>query len=337
MRAERVVAKVLAALGAGLLALQAGAAQQGLFVPPAEVRDVQAGQDETIQEIVITGREPRYVERTRRDKIGRIWAPVYLNGKGPYRFVLDTGASRSGMVPRVVDSLGLVRERNGNLLLRGVTGTAQVAAVKVEAMQVGDLIVNSARMPVMIDALGGADGILGTEGLLGRRVFIDFRNDLIHIARSHREPAPEGYATIPFQLSRGRLLITDAQIGSIRAKAIIDTGGQVSVGNTALRDILIRGRGRNDVSLPQLIEGVTLDVEQAESRSIPLIQLGPLQMRMSQMTFADASIFRHWGMNEEPAVLIGMDVLGLLDTLIIDYERHELQLRMPPEGASNFR
>jgi hypothetical protein len=337
MCADRVAARLMATLGAGLLALQAGAAQQGLLAPPAEVHDVQAGQEETIEEIVITGREPRYVERTRRDKIGRIWAPVYLNGKGPFRFVLDTGASRSGMVPHVVEDLGLTRERNGNLLLRGVTGTAQVASVRVDAMQVGDLVVNSARMPVMIDALGGADGILGTEGLLGRRVFIDFRNDLIHIARSHKEPAPEGYATIPFQLSRGRLLITDAQIGSIRAKAIIDTGGQVSVGNYALRDVLMRGRTRSEVPLPQLIEGVTLDVEQAESRSIPLIQLGPLQMRMSHMTFADASIFKHWGMSDEPAVLIGMDVLGLLDTLIIDYDRHELQLRMPPEGATNFR
>jgi hypothetical protein len=36
-------------------------------------------------------------------------------------------------------------------------------------------------------------------------------------------------------------------------------------------------------------------------------------------------------MIDEPAVLIGMDVLGLLDTLIIDYQRHELQLRLPEE------
>jgi hypothetical protein len=326
---------LLALLGAVTLAWQAGAAEQGLLLPAAQVNDVAKSRDEAVEEIFITGREPRYVERTRRDRIGRIWAPVYLNGKGPFRFVLDTGASRSGLVPHVVDDLGLTRERNGNLLLRGVTGTAQVASVKVDSMQVGDLIVNAARMPVMIDALGGADGILGTEGLLGRRVFIDFRNDLIHIARSHNEPAPEGFITIPFQLSRGRLLITDAQIGSIRAKAIIDTGGQVSVGNLALRNVLTRVRG--DSPIPQLIEGVTLDIEQAESRAIPLILLGPLQMRMSHMTFADASIFKHWGMSEEPSVLIGMDVLGLLDTLIIDYNRHELQMRMPLEGASNFR
>ena len=29
----------------------------------------------------------------------------------------------------------------------------------------------------------------------------------------------------------------------------------------------------------------------------------------------------------EPTVLIGMDVLGLLDVFIIDYRRHEIQLR----------
>jgi hypothetical protein len=27
-------------------------------------------------------------------------------------------------------------------------------------------------------------------------------------------------------------------------------------------------------------------------------------------------------------ILIGMDVLGLFDTLVIDYRRHELQVRM---------
>jgi hypothetical protein len=34
-------------------------------------------------------------------------------------------------------------------------------------------------------------------------------------------------------------------------------------------------------------------------------------------------------MTQEPAMLIGMDVLGLLDTLVIDYRRKELQLKLP--------
>jgi hypothetical protein len=39
-------------------------------------------------------------------------------------------------------------------------------------------------------------------------------------------------------------------------------------------------------------------------------------------------IFEHWHLTREPALLIGMDALGLLDELIIDYRRRELQLRM---------
>jgi hypothetical protein len=50
------------------------------------------------------------------------------------------------------------------------------------------------------------------------------------------------------------------------------------------------------------------------------------------MTFGDMHIFEHWKMTNKPAVLIGMDVLGLLDTLIIDYKRGELQVRVRNSG-----
>jgi hypothetical protein len=43
-------------------------------------------------------------------------------------------------------------------------------------------------------------------------------------------------------------------------------------------------------------------------------------------------IFEHWHLTSEPVMLIGMDALGLLDTLIIDYRRHELQIRMRDNG-----
>ena len=43
-------------------------------------------------------------------------------------------------------------------------------------------------------------------------------------------------------------------------------------------------------------------------------------------------IFEHWKLTREPALLIGMDALGLLDTLIIDYRRAELQVRTRESG-----
>ncbi len=51
--------------------------------------------------------EPRYVAPTRRDRIGRIWAPVYINGQGPFRLVLDTGSSHAAVNASVAATLGI--------------------------------------------------------------------------------------------------------------------------------------------------------------------------------------------------------------------------------------
>src|SRR5258708_39945423 len=49
-------------------------------------------QDQLAEGIIETT-EPRFVAPTRRDRIGRIWAPVLIDGKGPYRVRLRTGAN----------------------------------------------------------------------------------------------------------------------------------------------------------------------------------------------------------------------------------------------------
>jgi len=280
-----------------------------------------------ITEIVIQAPEPRYVAPTRRDQIGRIWAPVFINGKGPFRLVLDSGASRSGVTAKVAAALGIKPDDSHPVRLRAVTGSATVATIHVDSLQVGDLLVNDSRLPILADALGGADGILGNEGLADQRVYIDFRHDLIIISRSHGRPAAAGFMTVPFTLERGRLLVTDVQLGWVHAKAIIDTGGQITVANIALRDALIRRNSKEHFSVDQ-IEGVTNDIQNGEGRRAPPIKFGPIQIQSKRMTFADMRIFEYWKMTKEPSVLIGMDALGLLDTLIIDYRRHELMLRM---------
>jgi hypothetical protein len=283
---------------------------------------------EPLEEIIVEAPEPRFVAPTRRDRIGRIWAPVYLNGHGPFRLVLDSGASRSGITQAVADALGLPHDPSSTVLLRGVTGSAEVPLVKVDTFEVGDLLIASpTTLPIVTDALGGAQGILGTNGLLDRRILIDFRYDLISIARSHSERAPSGYVTIPFKLLRGQLLAVDALVGNVRTTAIIDTGGQVTIANNALRDAIYRPRS-NMKAMPGQIEGVTTDYQEGDTAPSPPIHLGAITVRDGAVTFGDMRIFEHWELTQQPVILIGMDALGLFDTLIIDYKRRELQIKM---------
>lgn len=308
-----------------------------LFGPQAETPDVAAASvaqpaaevpaPTPLDAVAVTADEPRFVAPTRRDRIGRIWAPVVINGQGPFRLVLDTGASHSALTARVAETLGISLDSGQTALLRGATGTARVPMVPVESLEIGDLLFHPRRLPIVPDALGGAEGILGTDGLHNKRIHIDFRRDRITIKRSRSEPADDGFITIPVEFMRGRLLVVDARMGGVATKAIIDTGGQATLGNVALREALAKRR-RNMELEPDQVTGATLHVQDGDRSATPSLLMGGLRVTSGAMTFADFAIFGHWKMLDEPAMLIGMDVLGLLDVLVIDYRRRELQVKL---------
>jgi hypothetical protein len=287
---------------------------------------------EELTEIMVEAREPRYVSPTKRDQIGRIWAPVIINGHGPFRLVLDTGATHSAITALVALALGLPTDQSPPVILRGVTGYAMVPTIRVDSLSVGDLSVDQAILPIVPDALGGAEGVLGGEGLVGKRVLIDFRHDQIDIAFSRNEKSGRGFFTVPFHAIGGTLVVVDAVIGDVHAKAIIDTGGQATIANMALKNALSRSSHLLLGSRADQIVGATMDVQQGELLNTPDVEIGNIKISDPTITYSDLYIFKQWKMLHQPAILIGMDTLGLLDTLIIDYKRHELQMRMMHSG-----
>ncbi|HEV7614512.1 MAG TPA: retropepsin-like aspartic protease [Steroidobacteraceae bacterium] len=285
-----------------------------------------------LADIMVEAPEPRYVSPTRRDQIGRIWAPVMINGHGPFRLVLDTGASHSAVTALVALALGIPTNESPPVILRGVTGFATVPTIRVDTLTVGDLAVDSPTLPIVPDALGGAQGILGAEGLVGKRIFIDFRHDKIAITFSRNERSTRDFVDVPFHAIRNTLVVVNALVDDVRVKAIIDTGGQTTIANLALRSALAR-RSTLFKGKPDNIIGATKDVQSGEVMPMPAIKFGSIQIHDYGVTFADIYIFKQWKLLNEPAILIGMDALGLLDTLVIDYRRHELQMRMSRAGA----
>ena len=279
----------------------------------------------SLEEVVVRALEPRYVAPTTRDRIGRIWAPVLINGEGPYRLVLDTGASRSAVTRRVAEELRAPIYVD-SVRLRGVTGSSIASAIRAATLEVGDLLVEDATMPIVADAFGGAEGVLGAADLKEKRVVIEFKNDRISIARSHREPPPPGFAVVPFKFGIMSGMRVKAAVGPVPVIALIDTGAQRTVGNLALREALARRRGEQD-RFEDAIIGVTEDIQMATQVRVPTIVAGDLLVRDANILFSDLYIFDHWKLMSRPALLIGMDVIGVLDTMIIDYRRNEIHVK----------
>ena len=324
LRALRALAPlwlVAACLGASFNTVAAPQAATATAIATASIDP-----EDELDPIIVEGKGPRFVSPTTRDQIGRIWAPAYINGRGPFRLVLDSGASQSAVTAQLARYLGYKLEGSTQMLMHGVTGSALVPTIRVDTLNVGDLTLDGPILPIVPDAMGGADGILGTAGLLDKRILIDFRHDKITITFSRDERAGFAYQTVPFHFLHGRLIVINVYIGGVRAKAILDTGGQVTVANLALRDVLALHSFRQK-STPNQIIGATKDIQEGEMIATPAIELGPIRILASQLTYVDAYIFKHWQLTAEPTVLIGMDALGQLDTLIIDFKRRELQIR----------
>lgn len=275
--------------------------------------------------------EPLYATPTRLDGVGRILVPVMINGRGPFRFIIDTGASHSALSPQLVATLGLPLVEGGDVALSGVTGSATVPTVRIELLEAGALRLVNRRLPVVAPSvLSRADGILGVEGLRNKRLDIDFRRDRVTISQSKGKPAPDGYYTVLAQQRFGGLLIVDARVGRINARAVIDTGAERSLGNPVLESRLQRRANAKALS-PRDTEvfGATDAVQSGRSVVSPTITIGNAELSNLEVTFGDLHVFKVWDLESVPAVLLGMDLLGTADHLIIDYRRSELQIKAP--------
>src|SRR6187455_2476602 len=130
--------------------------------------------------------EPLFAAPTRLDRIGRVMTPVMVNGKGPFRFVIDTGASRSTLAPHLAKALGLKHSVGRNVMLNGVTGFAEVPTVAVQSIEIGGLKFENQDLPVIFTSImGNADGILGVAGFHDQRIDVDFRRDRVQVLTSN--------------------------------------------------------------------------------------------------------------------------------------------------------
>jgi predicted aspartyl protease len=280
---------------------------------------------EDVEEVLVAAPEPRYVAPTLRDRIGRVWAPVYINGQGPFRLVLDTGANRTAVIPALASRIGIPIVESSTVRLLGATGASIVPMIRVDSIEVGDLWLGDRNVAIVPDVFGGAEGVLGADGLSDKRIHIDFRNDQISIRRSVGVVSSVGMARVPVKIRHGHLLMFDVRLAGVRTKALLDTGAQTTIGNKSLRAALAK---RSAQGVTNTIIGVTLDAQHGETFFAPAVNIGDVVVRGMPVTFGEFYIFDAWKMNDDPALLIGMDIIGLLDTLIIDYKRRELHLRV---------
>jgi hypothetical protein len=259
----------------------------------------------------------------------RMTVAVAVNGQGPFRFLVDSGADRSVVGAALAVRLDL--PARGVVTLHGMAGTSRVGTVSVDRLQVGGNVIRDLSLPALSEANLGAQGLLGIDALAGQRVMLDFDAKTITFQDTRRPPpATAGPDEIVITARRrgGQLIITEAGVGRTGISAVVDTGSEITIGNKALYAAVFGRRRKPPESVSTSLISVTGAVLPAEMIVLPEVRLGGLTLRNVTLAFVDAPPFALFGLADKPAILLGTDVLEVFRRVSLDFSRRRIRFLM---------
>lgn len=255
---------------------------------------------------------------------------VTINGEGPFDFILDTGANRTSIAPRLAERLRLTADHRREI--DGVTGPAVVDVVILDRLDAGALQLRDLAAPVVNqNMLGNAYGLLGVDALAGMRVAFDFNADTVEIGESgaalpsERSGGSRSGGSRSARLLSSGLAQTTMRVADMDVVAIIDTGADATLGNTALRGAIGAQRWRAWRRFDADILGAGEAVVRGEVAVMRNLQLGQTRFLRAPVVVADLHVFDVLSMST-PALVLGMDILEHAETLVIDYGTGEVAI-----------
>lgn len=271
------------------------------------------------------------------DAARRMTAPVYVNGSGPYDFVVDTGANVSVISIELALKLGLPDA--GNAPVHGIAGIELVPQVMIDRLDVGAVTSRRVRAPILPAQRMAAPGLLGVDVLKQRRLTLDFKGRRLQVARSEDpRPAPgadDVVVSVPARYRFGQLVIIDASVAGQPVTAFLDSGAQDTIGNRHLQRRVAPGAEDRLEAVEVRLLSATSQTIPGFLATLPRLRIGKLALGGVPVVFSDLHIFELWGLQDEPALLIGADVMRQFDAVELDYGRRLVSFSLSASGLSS--
>jgi predicted aspartyl protease len=274
---------------------------------------------------------PSAAGATSKDTAGRAVALIHINGQGPFRFIIDTGANRSVLSRALATRLGLAH--SGEDLVHSIDGAELAKLVNVESLSFGALHLSGGVTPVLDGPmLDGEHGLLGVDGMAGRVLHVDFAKRCVEIYENAPPIPMQRWLSVPARMRFGSLLMVEGEIQGVRVSVLIDTGSEISLANSHFRDALRKVAARSIEYHGERAFTFGRPVVLTQSVWTPSLRLGRTFVDGVKAYIGDFHIFELWGLQDEPTLLIGMDVLARSREMVIDYERGIVHFRKRPRG-----
>jgi hypothetical protein len=267
-----------------------------------------------------------------REEETRLSVDVRVNGRGPYSFIVDSGADTSAVGLRIAHDLQL--PLGTPVVLNNMTDRSIVDRVKVAELSVGTSTIGDLQLPALREQDIGGPGMIGIDALRRQRLMLDFEKRLIKVEDASKPvKILPGDIVVTARLQRGQLILTEVKVGGLSLDAVVDTGSEITIGNTALRDKLIRRHAKLEKVSVIGVTGKAIDMLVGH---IPELRLGSVTLTDVPMAFADVPPFEVFGLSDHPALLLGTDLLETFRRVSLDFRarRVRFQLRRCKQDVS---
>lgn len=262
------------------------------------------------------------------ERFSRLTVPVTIQGEGPFRFMIDTGAQATVLSRGLADELGLIDRMEATLV--AMASTRIVETAEIADIGLGSRAFSVARAPILEDHnIGEADGILGIDSLQDQRVLFDFENRQLAVADARELGGNRGFdIVVRARRTLGQLIVHRARIDGVSVAVIIDTGAQGSIGNLALERRLGRGN-TGTLGVVTDINGVQVSSNVKIARGL---SMGGVRIGNFPLLFTDGPTFTQLGLAHKPAMVLGMSELHHFRRMAIDFDRRRILFDLP-EGT----
>lgn len=261
------------------------------------------------------------------DREARMTVPVQIGNRGPFEFMIDTGAQNTVLSTGLASRLALPIA--GRVKLIGIAGSEMVDTVELDQIDLGRRSYYGLLAPLLKASDMGADGIIGLDSLQGQRVQIDFRKGLMAVSDSKTLGGNRGYEiVVTARRQSGQLIMADARIDGVKVAVVIDTGSDTSIGNLALQERLAR-RGRQEQIVLRSVTGQSITANMGIAK---VLQIDEVNFGNVLIAFADSPAFAALGLERKPALLLGMRDLRQLDRIAIDFSSRRIYFDVPEKA-----
>ncbi|MGB5485461.1 aspartyl protease family protein [Parasphingorhabdus sp.] len=264
-----------------------------------------------------------------QDRVERMTVSVSIAQGGPYEFIIDTASQRTILSKEIAGALALDLE--DEIKIVALAGTTVVQTVYVPSLTLGTRSYDSLVSPIFRSANLGADGVLGLDSLQGQRILFDFVGRQISVGDTSEKLKSRSRREIVVTARRrsGQLIFTNATIAGVKTNVIIDTGGELSIGNKSLqRRLRLRSSAMEQTSLVDVTgRSIAADYGIAEE-----LLIGRARFGVIPIAFADIAPFKALKLDKKPALFLGMDALRKFDRVAIDFANRKIYFLLP-EGA----